>query len=154
MGLELEADFHLGVALGEKLDAIHGLLDKRVPHPNYFTFARSAFAAAPGAFPLDYGTPPVNKIWNIVSMVGYQFSDSGVDANGNLALYVGEDAASISLGMLVAVVHGLPASTTFTKDVLWCYSGQHPIINITTGSSGVQVGANVVIQEWDLTDKW
>lgn len=151
MGLELEADIHLGVALGEKLDAIHSVLNKQEPKPSYLRIPRG-LPGATGSNILNFGKPPANKIWNILAIAGFGSDDHTTVAGSNLALYAG-DPDNASLPALLYTGFTLPGSATFSKDVLWCYPNEFAFANVVlTGAANI--GANLVVAEWNLKDRW
>lgn len=161
MGIELEADFHIGVALGEKLDGIHDLLNRKEPHPNYLKLARSAIlqplADSPAAV-LNFGRPPANKIWNVLGMVTYAGDIATSIAAGTSSLFIGTDDGEppLSLMNLIYTAIGVPNAKTFSKDVIWCYPGENVLVEITPDDSAdpAPVGANIFVNEWNIKDKW
>lgn len=150
MGIELEADFHLGVALGEKLDAIHSVLNKRDPKPNYLRLSRSGTGTS---VVLDFGKPPANRIWNVLSIVSYGTDDHTSVTGGNMAWYVGDNANPPSLISMVDTGLAIPAGRTYSRDIMWCYPNEN-LIAVLTATGSQQLGANVIVAEWDIKDKW
>lgn len=151
MGLELEADIHLGVALGEKLDAIHQVLNKKEPKPNYLRIPRG-IAGVTGSNIVNFGKPPANKIWNVLALAGYGEDDHTLIADSNIALYAG-DPDNPGLPGLMYTGFTLPGTVTFSKDIIWCYPNEFAFANITLPGAG-QVGASLIVAEWNLRDKW
>lgn len=151
MGLELEADFHLGAALGEKLDNIHSVLNKHEPRPTYLRIPR-AMPGATGQNILNFGKPPANKIWNILALAAFGTDDHTTVAGSNIALY-GGDPDNVSLPALIYTGFTLPGTTTFSKDVLWAYPSEFVFANVTlTGAANI--GAILTVAEWNIKDKW
>lgn len=158
MGLELEADIHLGVALGEKLDAIHSVLNKDNPKPSYLKKVDSGLIgdSATGLLILDFGKPPSNKIWNVLGFAVYGLDDHTVVATTTAALYIGVNDGIAPLGLMNLITPGaaVPSSQFFSKDVVWCYAGENLLMQVTGPAAGQQVSANVFVNEWNLKDKW
>lgn len=148
MGLELEADIHLGVALGEKLDAIHSVLNRQEPKPNFLPLARGGVVPASGSIALDFGKAPSNKIWNVLSLAAYGSDDHTTVAASNVALYRDE---SVSLPSLMYTGFTLPGTVTFSKGVIWVFPGDNLMANVVA-AGGTQVGANILLAEWNIKD--
>jgi len=151
MGLELEASASIGVAIGDKLDSLHNLLAKEDPRPSYIFPSRAATGTA---VVLDFGRPPVGKIWNILAVVTFAGDDHTAVTGGNLAWYgAGDTVDPPGLMGLRDTNIAIPTGKTYTKEVMWVYPTENLIASmIATGST--QLGANFVIAEWNIKDKW
>lgn len=147
MAAELEVDFHVGVALGEKLDGIHSLLSKKDPTPNYLQLARAGTGTSVA---LDFGKPPSNKIWNVLAVVAYGPDDHTAVAGGNMAWYTDDSGSLMALRDTGIPIAG---SRTYSRDIMWCYPGQNLFV-VMTATGSTQMGANIVVAEWSTADKW
>jgi hypothetical protein len=154
MAVELEASASFGVAIGDKLDALHKVLSKEDPHPVYLPLSRGGIIPATGVAEvyLDFGKPPSNKIWNILSFVVFGPDDHTAVAASFAAWYVG-DPGNPSLMGLRQPGFPLPGVVTYSRDIEWAMPSENVFTHIIA-AAGTPVGANLLVAEWNLKDKW
>lgn len=150
MGIELEADVSLGVAIGGKLDKLHDLLNKKPTPPVFLPLVRRVTVPA-GATTVvaDFGMPPINKKWNVLSLVTYGVDDHTVLTGANVALYTGQPDAPGLMALKYTPI-AVPGALTFSTGVIWCQSGNNVFCSITA-TAGQSVGINIVLAEMDCT---
>jgi hypothetical protein len=149
MGIELEADLSIGVALGSKLDDIKGLLSK---HPKPLFLSLTASSTGPGEDLV--GRPPSGKIWNLLSVSLTGVDDHTALANANCAIYVDSTVGSTGLAQCVIPALAIPSVLFISKGTLWAHSSGDVVANFSgsgiTATTNVQ--ATMCIAEWSVND--
>ena len=152
MGIAVEADLSLGVALGAKLDGIHELLKKDDPKPVYLDVAAS-INGAPGTDVL--GRPPAGKIWNILFVSTTGADDHTSLPNVSVAIYVDSDDVGLSLGLCRIPGLVVPQFLAISKGTLWAHSTGSILANFSGSglTAGVNVTCTMTVAEWDVHDQ-
>lgn len=150
--LEFDAGIHLGAAVGDKLDSIRDLLDRKDPRPSYIPLS-GAFQAPATSGTIQLGHPPANKIWNVLSIVAFGADDHTAVAGGNVAWYTTSDTSQLSLFGLRDTGIAIPSQRNYSRDIMWCYPNEHIVVSaVATGAT--VIGVNMVVAEWNIRDKW
>lgn len=145
MGIELEASF--GIAIGDKLDELKGVLEKGHAKPLFIPF----IAGFTGSGAVRVGSPPTGKIWNLltVTMLG---ADDHTSVTGTAAVYVDCDYNNLSTSMCRIPNLVIPSFTSISKGTLWAHSQGDVAVNFAGVAGGQEVVAVVTLAEYKETE--
>lgn len=149
LNLGAEVDIASGDELKNGLAGLEEKLGKTPPRPTYLSFTNSRF----GAGLITLGSPPVGRIWNILTWTLVGDDDSTTVANAAVALYVDSDEGNLTLGNCRIPGLAVPSFTAISKGTLWAHSDGSVVARVS-GAVAVtdQVVATISVQEWRLAD--
>lgn len=147
MGIELEASFDIGVAIGDKLDGIQSALKKEPPRPIFLSFPRGG--VGPGV--VRIGHPPTGRIWNILS-VTLTGNDDHTAVTGTAGLYVDSDADTLSVAQCVIPNMSIPSALFISRGTLWAHSTGDVAVNFLGMGATIGVVAKITVAEWREAD--
>jgi|SRR5215210_3959607 len=145
LNLGAEVDIASGDELASGLAGLEDKLGKRPPRPIYLSFTASRLG--PGVIVL--GSPPVSRIWNILTYTLIGNDDATVIANAKAAMYVDSQEGNLTLGNCRVPNLAVPSFDTFSNGTLWAHSDGSVLVNIS-GAVAVtdQVVATISVAEW------
>lgn len=151
-----ELDLATGDELKDATDSILGRFDKRAK-PIYSTMVDSATGNGVQLYPLDLGSPPTGRMWNLrsITVVGND-PFTPPSAATKFAVFFGDapaPGATMSLAQLKIAAQPIPSTYSSGSNALWVRSNES-IIVVTNGAFLVteQLVATAEIQEWRLDD--
>lgn len=149
LNLGAEVDVASGEELQSGLSSLEQKLNKTPPRPIYLTFS----GARLGAGNIVLGSPPVGRIWNILTYTLVGNDDATVVANATVALYVDSQENSLALNNCRVPGLAVPSFDTFSKGTFWAHSDGSVIANVTGAVAATdQVVASITVAEWRLGD--
>lgn len=145
LNLGAEVDIASGSELQNGLDGLEQRLGKRPPKPIYLSFTNARF----GAGPIVLGSPPVSRVWNILTVTLVGNDDATVVANAVGALYVDSTENNLTLGNCRVPGLVVPSYDTFSNGTLWAHSDGSVIVNVSGAVAATdQVVATISVAEW------
>jgi hypothetical protein len=153
MGLELEASASIGVAIGDKLDKLHGLLSKEDPKPRIFQVPGSVTYQTSSPL-IVMGRPPHGCLWNILTVTVTGADDHTAIASAYASLYVDSDSSNLGLGQCVMPGMAIPSFQAISKGTLWAHSSGNIVINLdgTGMTAGTNVQCLLTVAEWHVSE--
>lgn len=145
LNLGAEVDVASGDELREGLAGLESKLGKTPPRPTYLSFSGAKF----GASNIIVGSPPVGRIWNILSLTLVGNDDTTTIANARCAMYVDSQEQSLALNNCRVPGLTVPSYVTFSKGTLWAHADGSVIVNVTGAVAATdQVVATITVAEW------
>lgn len=151
-----ELDLATGDELKDATDSILGRLDKRVK-PIYTTMVDSATGDGVQLFPLDLGSPPVGRMWNLrsITVVGLD-AFTAPSAAKFFAVYFGDAPApggTLSLAQLKVANQPIPSTYASGSNALWVHSNENIIVATNAALTATErLVATAEVQEWRVDD--
>lgn len=143
--LGAEVDIASGDELTSGLAGIEDKLGRKPPRPTWLSFTGSRL----GAGVIVVGSPPVGRIWNVLTLTLVGNDDATVVANAAAALYVDSTEGNLSLANCRVPALVVPAFQAFSKGTLWAHSDGSLIVNVSGAVAATdQVVATVSVAEW------
>lgn len=140
-----EVDIASGDELRDGLSGLESKLGKTPPRPTYLSFTGARF----GAGQIVIGSPPVGRIWNLLSLTLTGNDDATTVANAKVALYVDSQEQNVSLNNCRVPNLTVPSYATFSKGTVWAHSDGAVIANVSgTVAATDQVVATICVAEW------
>lgn len=151
-----ELDLATGDELKDATDTILGRFDKRAK-PIYTTMVDSGTGNGVTLIPLDLGSPPTGRMWNLrsITVVGADPFTPPTAAN-KFAVYFGDAPGAgntLSLAQLKIANQPVPSTYSSGSNALWVRSNES-IIVVTNAllTATESLVATAEIQEWRLDD--
>lgn len=149
MGIDIEASASIGIAIGDKLDTIAGLLKKDEPRPHAFP---QLIQSRVGNGVIDLGRCPSGRLWNILTVTALGSDDHTSVANTFAGIYINSDTSNLGLAECRIPALTVPTFITVAHKSLWVDPMENIAANITTASGSQSVTIIVTVAEWSVHD--